>query len=74
MRESPKVFLRVNLLSRNNYCQRYDGSLSHAVVRPAKAGMFSRSQSRQGKNQKPCSLDGRFEGNRLKEDIPEGED
>ena len=27
--------------------------------------MFSRSQSCQGKNQKPCSLDGRYEGNRL---------
>ncbi len=31
------------------------------------AGMFSKSQSCQGKNLKPCSLDGRYEGNRLPE-------
>jgi len=36
-------------------------------VCPAKAGMFSRRQSCQGNNQKPCSLDGRYEGNRLPE-------
>ncbi len=36
-------------------------------VCPAKAGMFSRSQSCQGNNQKPCSLGGRYEGNRLSE-------
>jgi hypothetical protein len=36
-------------------------------VRPVKAGMVSRSQSCQGKNQKPCSWDGRYEGNRLSE-------
>jgi hypothetical protein len=30
-------------------------------VRPAKAGAFSGRQSRQGKSQKPCSLDGREE-------------
>jgi hypothetical protein len=40
---------------------------SRTVVCPDKAGMFSRSQSCQGKNQKPCSLDGRYEGNRLSE-------
>lgn len=34
-------------------------------VRPAKAGAFSGSQSRQGKSQKPCSLDSREEGNRM---------
>jgi len=34
---------------------------------PAKAGMFSRSKSCQVSNQKPCSLDGRYEGNRLPE-------
>lgn len=44
-----------------------DGKLSRTVVCPDKAGMFSRSQSCQGKNQKPCSLDGRYEGNRLSE-------
>jgi hypothetical protein len=39
------------------------GKSACPVVCPAKAGMFSRSQSCQGKNQKPCSLDGRYEGN-----------
>ena len=34
-------------------------------VCPAKAGVFSGSQSHRGKSQKPCSLDGRKEGNRL---------
>ena len=33
------------------------------VVRPAKAGAFSGRQSRQGKSQKPCSLDAREAGN-----------
>ena len=51
----------------NGWQERYDGRLSRPVVRPDKAGMFSRSQSCQGKNQKPCSLDGRYEGNRLSE-------
>jgi hypothetical protein len=36
-------------------------------VRPAKADAFSGSESRQGKSQKPCSLDGREEGNRISE-------
>ena len=40
---------------------------SRPVVRPAKAGVFSGSQSHQGKSQKPCSLDGREEGNRISE-------
>ena len=40
---------------------------SRTVVCPGKVGMFSRSQSCQGKSQKPCSLDGRYEGNRLSE-------
>jgi hypothetical protein len=44
-----------------------DGKLSRSVVCPAKAGMFSGSQSREGNNQKPCSLDGRYEGDRLSE-------
>jgi len=35
------------------------GKTERPVVCPAKAGMFSRSQSCQGRNQKPCSLDGR---------------
>lgn len=37
----------------------YESRGSRTVVCPDKAGMFSRSQSCQGKSQKPCSLDGR---------------
>ena len=37
------------------------------VVRPAKAGVFSRSQSCQGKSQKLCSLDSRAAGNQSPE-------
>ena len=37
----------------------YESRGSRTVVCPAKAGMFSRSQSCQGKNQEPCSLNGR---------------
>jgi hypothetical protein len=37
----------------------YESRGSRTDVCPDKAGMFSRSQSCQGKNQKPCSLDGR---------------
>ena len=40
---------------------------SCADVRPAKADAFSGSESRQGKSQEPCSLDGREEGNRISE-------
>jgi acetyltransferase len=40
---------------------------SHTGVRPAKAGMFSRSQSCRSKNQKLRNLDGRYEGNRTSE-------
>ena len=39
--------------------------ISNQFVCPAQAGMFSRSQSCQGKSQKPCSLNGREEGNRI---------
>ncbi len=39
------------------------GETAAAVVCPAKAGVFGRSQSCQGKSQKLCSLDGRVEGN-----------
>jgi len=45
----------------------YESRGSRTVVCPAKAGMFSGSQSREGNNQKPCSLDGRYEGDRLTE-------
>ena len=41
----------------------YEGKLSRVVVRPAKAGVFSGSESRRGRSQKPRSLDGRQEGN-----------
>ena len=37
------------------------------LVRPVKAGVSSGSQSRQGKNQEPCSSDGREEGNQISE-------
>ena len=40
------------------------GRSARPVVRPAKAGVFSRSQSCRGRSQKPRSLDGREEGNR----------
>jgi hypothetical protein len=43
------------------------GRTARTVVCPAKAGMFNGRQSRQGKNQKPCNLDGRYKGNRLSE-------
>ena len=43
------------------------GKTARPGVRPAKADAFSGSQSRQGKSQKPCSLDGREEGNRITE-------
>jgi hypothetical protein len=51
----------------NGWQEPYESRGSRAVVCPGKAGMFSRSQSCQGKNQEPCSLDGRYEGNRLSE-------
>ena len=39
-------------------------------VCPAKAGMFSGSQSREGNNQKPCSLDGRYTADSLTLNMP----
>ena len=39
--------------------------VARPVVRPAKAGVFSGSQSHRGKSQTPRSLDGRQEGNRM---------
>ncbi len=38
-----------------------------SIVRPAKAGMFSRGRTCRGKSQKPRSLDSREEGNRISE-------
>jgi hypothetical protein len=43
---------------------RIEPNLENAV-RPAKAGAFSGSQSRQGKSQEPCSLSRRQEGNQM---------
>src|SRR5262249_3265139 len=40
------------------------GKRARPVVRPGKAGVFSRSQSCRGKNRKPRSWEGRPEGNR----------
>ena len=68
--EEPGFFLRRHETVRfqeNGWQERYDGRLSRTVVCPAKAGMFSGSQSREGNIQKPCSLDGRYEGDRLSE-------
>ena len=45
----------------------YESRGSRTDVCPAKAGIFSGSQSREGNNQRPCSLDGRYKGNRLPE-------
>jgi hypothetical protein len=36
-------------------------------VCPEKAGIFSRGKSCQGKSQRPCSLNGRLEGDRRSE-------
>ena len=38
----------------------YESGGSRTYVCPGKVGMFSGSQSCQGNNQKPCSLDGRY--------------
>lgn len=45
----------------------YAGKLACTVVCPAKAGMFSRSQSFRGKSQKPRSWDSRVVGNQNSE-------
>ena len=37
--------------------------ISNQIVCPAQADMFSRSQSCQGKSQKPCSLNSKDKGN-----------
>jgi hypothetical protein len=68
--EEPGFFLRrleTVRFQEEGWQERYDGRLSRTDVCPRKAGMFSRSQSCQGKNQKSCSWDGRYEGNRLSE-------
>ena len=43
----------------------YGRSYIWTPVRPAKAGVFSGSQSHRGKSQEPRSLDSRQEGNRV---------
>jgi hypothetical protein len=68
--EEPGFFLRrleTVRFQENGWQEPYESRGSRTVVRPAKAGRFSRSQSCQGKNQKPCSLDGRYAGDRLPE-------
>ena len=68
--EEPGFFLRRLETARfhaNGWQGPNESRVSRSVVCPGKAGMFSRSQSCQGKNQEPCSLDGRYEGNRLSE-------
>ena len=50
----------------------YDARVSRTDVRPAKAGMFSRSQSYRGNSQKPRSLDSRVAGNQDPEAYRQG--
>ena len=50
---------RVGLSRPTEMLEPYEGKLSRTVVCPAKAGVFGGSQSHQGSNQSPCSLDGR---------------
>ena len=68
--EEPGFFLRRHETVRfqgNGWQELYESRGSRTVVCPGKAGIYNRDQSRQGKNQEPCSLDGRYEGNRLSE-------
>ena len=60
--EEPGFFLRRHETVRfqeNGWQEPYESRGSRTVVCPGKVGMFGRSQSCQGKNQKLCSLDGR---------------
>ena len=50
----------------------YDARVSRTDVCPAKAGMFSRSQSYRGNSQKPRSLDSRVAGNQDPEAYRQG--
>lgn len=57
--------------SLNYFCQKHitrslpinESQFLSMVVRPVKAGVFSRRQSCQGKSQRPCSLDSKVMGN-----------
>jgi hypothetical protein len=51
--------LEAERLQEYGWQEPYESRGSRTDVCPVKAGMFSRSQSCQGKNQKPCSLNGR---------------
>jgi len=51
--------LEAERFQENGWQEPYESRGSLTVVCPAKAGMFSRKQFCQGKNQKLCSLDGR---------------
>jgi len=64
--EEPDSFLRMLETVRfqeDNWQEPCESRDSRTDVCPAKAGIFSRRESCQGNNQKPCSLDGRHEGN-----------
>jgi len=49
-----------------------DARVSSPVVRPAKAGMFSRRQTCRGNSQEPRSLDSRVAGNQDSEAYRQG--
>ena len=68
--EEPDFFMRrleIVRFQANGWQEPCESRGSSMDLCPGKVGMFSRSQSCQGKNQEPCSLDGRYEGNRLSE-------
>jgi hypothetical protein len=68
--EEPDLFLRrfeTVRFQEEGWQEPCESRDSRTDVCPAKAGMFNRSKSCQGNNQKPCSLDGRYEGDRLSE-------
>ena len=61
-REEPDFFLRrleTVRFQENGWQEPCESRDSRTDVCPGKVGMFGRSQSCQGKNQKLCSLDGR---------------
>ena len=68
--EEPDLFLRrleTVRFQEEGWQEPCESRDSRTDVRPAKAGMFSRSQSCRSKNQKLRNLDGRYEGNRISE-------
>ena len=68
--EEPDFFTRrleIVRFQANGWQEPCESRGSSTDVCPGKVGMFSGSKSCQGNNQKPCSLDGRYKGNRLPE-------